>query len=96
VLAMLVAAPAAANADDLTLDLRRINVNSHHGQLKIEAWIGERADEACGPVEMPQPLDLRQYRQACQANFRAAAWAAVDRAVARNESKVRADILASL
>jgi UrcA family protein len=94
-IATLSAVPLAATADDLMLDLRKIDVNSHHGQQKIEAWISEHADYACGPVDKPQPLEMRQYRQACQTDFRAAAWAAVDRAIARNETKVSAR-LASL
>lgn len=94
-IATLSAVPLAAFADELSLDLRKIDVNTRHGQLKAEAWISERANEVCGPVDMPQPLDLVQYRQTCQANFRAAAWAAIDRAIARNETKVSAS-LASL
>lgn len=96
VIATLSAAPLVASADELTLDLRKIDVNTHQGQLKAEAWIAERANEVCGPVDMPQPLDLVQYRQTCQANFRAAAWAAINRALARNETKVSAGALASL
>jgi UrcA family protein len=95
--ATLSAAPVIASADEFTLDLRKIDVNTHHGQLKAEAWISERANEVCGPVDMPQPLDLREYRANCHANFRAAAWAAIDRALARNETKVSANTaLASL
>jgi UrcA family protein len=94
--ATLSAAPLVASADDLTLNLRKLDLNTRHGQLKAEAWISERANEVCGPVDMPQPLDLVQYRQTCHANFRAAAWAAIDRAIARNESKVSAGAVASL
>ena len=82
------AAPIAASADTFGLDLKRIDPNSHHGQMKIESWIAEHADEVCGPVDMPQPLDLIQYRRECQADFRAKAWAAVNRAIARNERRV--------
>ena len=97
VVATLSAAPIVASADEFTLDLRKVDVNTRHGQLKAEAWISERAHELCGPVDMPQPLELREYRANCQANFHAAAWAAINRALARNETKVSANItLASL
>jgi UrcA family protein len=96
VVATLSATPIVASADEFTLDLRKVDVNTHHGQLKAEAWISERAHELCGPVDMPQPLELREYRANCQANFRAAAWAAIDRALARNETKVSANTALAL
>ena len=91
-IATLSAAPLVASAREFSLDLRKIDISSHHGQAKVEAWISENAELACGPVDMPQPLEMRDYRQACHANFRAAAWAAVDRAVARNERMVSANL----
>jgi UrcA family protein len=94
--ATLTAAPFAAQADELSLDLRKIDVNSHHGQVKIENWITARANEVCGPVDMPQPLDLVQYRVTCQASFRDAAWTAIHRAMDRGESKVAVGDLAAL
>ncbi len=94
--ATLSAVPVIASADDTYLDLRRIDVNTHHGQLKAEAWISEHANEACGPVDMPQPLELRQIRANCQANYRAAAWAAINRALARNETHVDANTASAL
>jgi UrcA family protein len=89
--ATLSAAPFAAVADEFGLDLKYIDANSHHGQRKIANWIDEHAFEVCGPVDMPQPIDLLKYRRECQADFRSMAWSAVNRAIARNDARLTVD-----
>ena len=47
---------------EFTLDLKKINPNTAEGQRAIENWKTEIALAYCGPIDMPQPLDLIEYR----------------------------------
>ena len=85
----------AAQADEFTLDLKKINPNTAEGQRAIENWKTEIALAYCGPIDMPQPLDLIEYRAKCQLATRADAQARFDAAYARREAMLNIRVVAS-
>jgi UrcA family protein len=76
----------AAQADEFSLDLSKINVNTAQGQRALEQWKTQVALAQCGPVDMPQPIDLADARAKCQIAVRIQAQALIDAALARQEA----------
>lgn len=93
--ASICAAGFAAHADEFTLDLTKINPHTEKGQQAIRIWKTQVADAYCGPVDMPQPLDLMDYRISCQQAAKADAQARIDAAFARQEAALRHRVVAS-
>lgn len=87
--AALTLAPLAAHAFEFTLDLRGVDPNTERGRQLIRNWIDETAVNYCGPVNMPQPLELISVRSSCQVEAKAMARAAVEEALERNQDRVR-------
>jgi UrcA family protein len=79
----------AAQAEDFTLDLSKVNPATAHGQAAIKLWKAQVADAYCGPVEMAQPLELYSVRAKCQAAVNADSQARLDKALARQQAMVR-------
>ena len=87
--AALSAAPMTALAQEFTLDLSKVDRNTPEGQERIAEWKLSVAESYCGPVDMPQPIDLANVRAKCQVDIKAQAQARIDAAYARQETVVR-------
>ena len=85
----------AAHADEFTLDLKRIDPATAKGQAAMALWKTQVADAYCGPVQMPQPLDLAEQRAKCQVAVKADAQARIDAALARQQAALKYRVLAS-
>lgn len=86
--ATLVIAPTTAQAFEFTLDLRRVNVNTDRGQQQISDWVEEVVVNFCGPIDMPQPLEMLKVRTKCQQDGRTQALESVIQALDRRQDNV--------
>ena len=77
-------AASAAVAEDFTLDLKKVDPHTAQGQAAVQAWESQVADAYCGPVDMPQPLDLVASRKSCRIAVKADSEARINAAQARN------------
>jgi UrcA family protein len=85
---LLCAQPQCSHAETYRLDLRYIRPDLPMGQQQLEQWKQQVAIAYCGPVDMPQPLDLSIARKRCQEDVRADAQAQIDAAFARRETRL--------
>lgn len=82
----------AAHADEFTFNLKKHDPNTPKGQRAIEHWKTEVAEAYCGPLGMPEPIDLTNQRQTCQAAVKANTQATLDAAYARQVAVLKVNM----
>jgi UrcA family protein len=83
------ASALAAHADEFTFDLKKHDPATAAGQKAIAHWKNQVAEAYCGPLGLPEPIDLTDQRASCQAAVKVQTQAKLDAAYARQVAVLR-------